>query len=149
MINPDVVPWTYVDRWECVRCGWCCRNLDVSITIYDEIRLRKYGDIFRKGKVGLYLKRINGACVFYDGKNCRIYDERPRACIFYPFYILKRGEEIARFGRYYVYVDKNCRGMGKGRDVREVITELIRIKEGARTGTRTRDDRIHSPALYP
>jgi Fe-S-cluster containining protein len=133
-INDGLIPWRLVKRWECIRCGWCCRNLDVHVTVYDEERLKKYGDVFWYGKIGVYLKKVNGACIFYDGL-CKIYPERPRACIFYPFYFLKRGEEIAKFGKYYVYVDRNCRGIGRGRRIEEVLKELVRIKQNSSNQT--------------
>ena len=120
-----LLPWRSFDRWECRRCGWCCCNYDVSVTVYDEERLRKYGDVFRRGKIGLYLKRVEGRCVFYEDGRCLIYDERPMACRNYPFYFFRRGEEGARFGNVYVYVDPNCKGFGGGRRIEEVIAELL------------------------
>ena len=126
MIDPkDLIPWRVAGRWKCIRCGWCCNNLDVPVTIYDEERLRKYGDIFWKGKIGVYLKKINGRCIFYKDGECLIYEERPKACRNYPFYIRKQGDELARFGNVYVYLDKNCRGIGKGRRIEEILNELF------------------------
>ncbi len=127
MIEPEnLIPWRRVKRWECIRCGWCCKNYDVPVTVYDEERLRKYGDVFWRGKIGVYLKRVNGVCIFYDGSGCSIYDDRPKACRLYPFYVMKRGEEEARFGNLYVYLDKNCRGIGRGRRVEDLIPEIIK-----------------------
>ncbi len=125
MIDANLIPWRLARRWTCVRCGWCCCSYDVPVTFDDERRLRKYGDVFWRGKVGLYLKRIDGKCVFYDNGKCLIYDERPIACRRYPFYFRRNGEELARFGDIYVYVDANCRGVGKGRRIEEVLKELF------------------------
>jgi hypothetical protein len=87
----------------------------------------KYGDVFRRFKIGVYLKK-EGYCIFYDGK-CRIYAERPIACRKYPFYIRLKGSKEALFEfdceRYFVYIDKTCRGIGVGFKAEKVIRDLI------------------------
>lgn len=89
--------------------------------------MRKYGDVFRRGKIGVYLKK-NGWCVFFDGK-CRIYHERPEACRRYPFYFREKGDYEALYQynneKIYVYVDGNCSGVGLGEKVEKVIQRLL------------------------
>ena len=129
MIDPrNLIPWRIARRWRCVRCGWCCCNYDVPITFEDEERLRKFGDVFWHGKVGVYLKRIDGKCIFYRDGECLIYEDRPIACRMYPFYIRRQGDELAKFGDVYVYLDRNCRGIGKGSKIEEVLNLLLLSK---------------------
>jgi len=89
-----------------------------------------------------YLKKVNGKCVFLcydkDGKSkCRIYDEKPHACIAYPFYVYnepKNEDRMAaefRFNglKFYVYVDALCPGfyVADGIPVTRVIEETIKL----------------------
>jgi len=109
----SLIPWRRVRGWKCVRCGFCCSTYDIPVSIDEEVRLRKYGNVFRKGKLGLYLKRKKGVCIFKAKWGCKIYDERPLACVLYPFYIRNTGEEEAKFTYngvvYFVYLDKNLK----------------------------------------
>ncbi|MBO8182554.1 MAG: YkgJ family cysteine cluster protein [Archaeoglobus sp.] len=127
IMQADLVPWKRVKRWNCIRCGKCCEVLEVPVTHEEEKRLKKYGDVFIKSKIGVYLRK-DRHCIFYTGK-CRIYPERPIACRKYPFYIRYEGESSAffRFGdeEYYVYLDKNCSGIGMGFRIEKVIENLI------------------------
>jgi len=123
----NLLPWRKVKRWVCIRCGRCCSSLDVPLTYREEERLRKYGDVFRRSKIGVYLKK-DDYCIFFDGK-CEIYVERPEACRRYPFYFREKGDDEA-FYRYnsekiYVYVDGSCSGVGKGEKVEKVIQRLL------------------------
>ncbi len=128
----DLIPWRRVKRWSCVRCGKCCSFLDVPLTYEEEGRLRKYGDVFRKGRIGVYLRRYpkkDGCCIFFDGK-CKIYHERPEACRRYPFYLREKGEDEALYhyesGNVYVYIDRSCSGVGLGEKVEKVIQRLLK-----------------------
>ena len=99
----------------------------MSITPAEEKRLKKYGNVFRQEKIGLYLRK-NGHCIFYNGK-CIIYEDRPIACRKYPFYIRYEGSEGALFEfgkeRYYVYLDVGCSGVGLGFRLEKVLEKLI------------------------
>lgn len=55
----NLLPWRRVKR--CIRCGKCCSSLDVPLTYEEEERLRKYGDVFRRGKIGVYLRKMVAA----------------------------------------------------------------------------------------
>ncbi|WP_290597996.1 MULTISPECIES: YkgJ family cysteine cluster protein [unclassified Archaeoglobus] len=109
-----LIPWRRVGNWKCIRCGKCCKELDVMVTSEEENRLRKFGDIFRRGKVLVYLKRVDGKCVFFRSGICAIYLERPMACVKYPFYFKSTGEEESYFAGVHVYVDSNCPGVVLG-----------------------------------
>jgi Fe-S-cluster containining protein len=45
----------------------------------------------------LYLKNVNGKCIFLDNNGlCRIYNHRPEGCKFYPFIYDVEKDEILR-----------------------------------------------------
>lgn len=128
----NLIPWRRVRGWKCVRCGFCCSTYDVPVSIDEEARLGKYGNVFRKGKLGVYLKRKEGSCIFKAKWGCKIYDERPLACVLYPFYIRNTGEEEAKFTYngvdYFVYLDKNCRGINQEGEMTNCVKYVIKMK---------------------
>ena len=129
-IRSQLIPWKNVEKWMCIRCGKCCSNLDVPVTYEDEKRLKEYGDVFTRGKIGLYLKTVGGRCVFFRDGQCTIYNKRPEACKRYPFYFRCFGDDDALFCvgdvRLYVYIDPECSGIGRGENVERVIVELLK-----------------------
>ena len=58
------------------------------LSLEDIKRIEKLGfsrDFFVDEVDGwLQLKNKNGLCVFHDGSNCTIYDQRPHGCRLYP-----------------------------------------------------------------
>ena len=126
----NIVPWRKVESWKCIHCGKCCSNLDVPVTYEDEKRLKKYGDVFTRGKIGLYLRKVGKNCIFYQDGDCKIYTDRPEACRRYPFYFRYFGSDEALFTigktEIYVYVDLECNGVGKGGNVEEAIKEILK-----------------------
>lgn len=139
------VPWRYVQRWRCLRCGRCCVEYLVPLYPQEAVYyLLRYGDVveFRRGKY--YLKsRPDGSCIFLEktalGYRCSIYFERPLVCRCYPFYIteepleqvgspedalylLRLGEKVKRV---YVYIDLNCPGVGQGYLVRDLVHKVV------------------------
>lgn len=102
------------DRWQCIRCGTCCRAdfedkwLDHIGTIHDRI------DTTEK-------------CVHLRFENhkysCKIYETRPNACKAFPFTLRKQGD-----GNYKLIIHARCRGYGKGRiiDIRQKIQQCLR-----------------------
>ncbi len=130
--DEELIPWKRVKRWECVRCGKCCRTLDVSLG-FEEEELFKNFVVY--GKIGVYLKRINGRCIFYSEKNreCTVYPIRPRACRLYPFYVRKAVRKAERcdesheaeYCGVYVFLHRECSGLGKGRPLEELLPKII------------------------
>src|SRR5690606_17106432 len=83
----------------------CCRNIDISLTPYDVIRLKKrlgmssgeflvkytYPYEMEKGGIaGIKLQPIEGgtACQFMTEEGCSVYEDRPTACRYYPVALL-------------------------------------------------------------
>lgn len=125
----DLVPYRVFDRWSCIHCGYCCSEYDVPVSYEDERSLKKFGNIFMKGKIGVYLKKRNGKCIFRKS-NCKIYRFRPIACRKYPFYIRKNGNKDSLFiyngKEYHIFVDRDCRGLGKGEKIEKAILTLLK-----------------------
>ncbi|AKG91983.1 putative Fe-S-cluster oxidoreductase [Geoglobus ahangari] len=125
----ELVPFRRYERWRCTHCGFCCEEYDVSLGYEDEKRLRRFGNVFRYGKIGVYLRKKNGRCIFRKDK-CRIYRFRPIACRKYPFYFREEGGEDSKFefmGRtVHVFVDPRCSGLGDGERIEEVISRILK-----------------------
>ncbi len=115
-------PW-YKDglRFECQRCGSCCRGEPGMIWI-DKKEIKETSsflgitqDIFAKlylrivnGRFSL-LEHNNGDCIMYDD-GCKIYSVRPSQCKTFPFWKsnLENGAEWEK-------LKSTCPGIGKGR----------------------------------
>ena len=126
----QLIPWRKVRKLTCVHCGYCCEEYDVPVTFEEEERLKVFGDVFSRGKLGVYLKKVNGKCIFRRRKRCSIYELRPMACVRYPFFVRESGCEEAKLlldGReLFVYVDGRCKGIGRGSKIEDVLKNVIR-----------------------
>jgi len=130
---PQLLPWTKVERWACIHCGFCCSEYDIPVTPDEERRLRKYGNVFKRSKIGVYLGKKRGMCVFRGDDRCRIYDERPMACRKYPFYIKQKGDEDSLYvynGKvHHIFLDSKCKGLGRGCEIEEQIRQILEMVE--------------------
>ena len=87
------------ESFECDRyCGQCCKKLVVRVNKEDIEKIRKLGykeedflerDLLYRSK--FVLKKDNNKCVFLkkhkDGRySCKIYKNRPKTCLQYPFF---------------------------------------------------------------
>lgn len=72
-------------KFVCQRCGFCC-GLDVRLYDRDIAKIEKLGykDFHTKNKLGTFLKKKNGKCVFYNKEGCSIYEQRPYICKKFP-----------------------------------------------------------------
>jgi len=109
-------------RFECTRCGRCCRgagNVWVSEEEIDALAAHLGEDpaafraraTRRAGKRGVVLRdRRNQDCLFYDrGSGCTVYAARPRQCRSYPFW---RGHLVDR--EAWEAEAGHCPGLGDG-----------------------------------
>lgn len=108
-------------RFECQRCGNCCRgepgvvwinkreveNISKSMNISPDLFTTKYLR-FINGRISL-LEHDNGDCVMY-GNGCKIYDIRPLQCQTFPFWTSNL-KTIAEWEEQ----KKMCPGIGKGK----------------------------------
>lgn len=116
-------PW-YKDglRFECTRCGRCCRG-DGNVWVSDDeiaalaAQLDRSDDEFRAshtrraGKRGISLRqKRNQECIFWNAKTgCEVYELRPRQCRTYPFWsaLIQDAETWHAEGQ-------SCPGIGDG-----------------------------------
>ena len=100
MSNELEQPWFHAGlRFECTRCGRCCRGAGNVWVSDEEIEtLAKISEIAidefrrthvkRSGRRGLVLsQKRNQDCIFWDDSlGCRVYAARPQQCRTYPFW---------------------------------------------------------------
>ena len=104
------VPVDKKTRWECVRCGNCCKDI-----------------VLTKSKSLSIIKNGKPICKFFDEKTrlCINYENRPFICKLYPFVIdldkVKGPDKIARPQRAFLLenlkIHSECLGYGKGKRV--------------------------------
>ena len=97
----------------------CCSNIDIMLTPYDIIRLKKrlgmtsteflqkYTYPFEFGRndiAGVKYKPVEGgtACQFMRPEGCSVYEDRPTACRYYPIALLsiRRADEFTDRAQY-------------------------------------------------
>jgi hypothetical protein len=78
---------------KCKDCGICCLDTEMIVSIQDIDHIMNFfsNNIKKEDFVceingNLQLNNINGHCVFFDlaTKRCKIYNNRPQGCRFYP-----------------------------------------------------------------
>lgn len=141
--NP-VVPETFDGNKEIqFRCRsgiacWnaCCSNIDISLTPYDILRLKRRfgmgsGEFLKKytapyelepgGIAGVKLRPVeNGtACQFMAAEGCTVYQDRPTACRYYPVALLslRRQGETTDTQSYALVKEEHCLGHNEQRTV--------------------------------
>lgn len=70
------------------KCVKCCVETEMLLLEEDVERIRRMGfehEYFVVSRDGwLYLRNVDGMCVFNDGRKCLIYEKRPLGCKLYP-----------------------------------------------------------------
>jgi Fe-S-cluster containining protein len=162
------IPWRYVNSWNCIACGLCCRGYDVVLKYPEWVKIiQTYGiGVTRPGIDRFYLgKRANGSCIFlyrfFDRWLCGLQHIKPRACKLWPFKIYSQ----PRYGRsnqasyeyrdreFFIYVDHACTGLRFGRNpsdqlVSKTIPEVVEIALGLREEQLYSTSRISSYLGY-
>ena len=107
----------------------CCSNIDISLTPYDIVRLkRRLGltsteflerytvpyEMEKDGIVGVKLRPVEGgtACRFMVPEGCGVYGDRPTACRYYPVALLslRRQDESTDRASYALVKEAHCLG---------------------------------------
>jgi Fe-S-cluster containining protein len=145
------VPWRYVESWNCINCGICCKGFDVVLDFPEWINIVKaYGmEYTQPGISRLYLRRkTDGTCIFlqnyYGSWLCSLQHMKPIACKLWPFKVSNRPQ----YGRpreaeydmtnlkLYIYVDPSCIGLRWGAPNSEfssaILPEFIDMALGQR-----------------
>lgn len=128
-------------RFECTGCGNCCtgnpRDYWVEVSDREQRRIADYLGISLRWLRRRYLVREDegdglsmrgNACVFLDGKRCRIYPARPTQCRTYPYWPELLGSRAA-----WQAEAKRCEGIGRGKPLSENRVIKILAKVGGKT----------------
>jgi Fe-S-cluster containining protein len=112
----------------------CCANIDISLTPYDIIRLKKRLGISsteflreytvpyemeKDGIAGVKFRPVeNGtACRFMKPEGCSVYEDRPTACRYYPVALLsmRKQDEFTDSQSYAIVKEDHCKGHDENR----------------------------------
>lgn len=124
----------------------CCSNIDISLTPYDILRLkRRLGitstaflqdyavpyEMEKDGIAGVKLRPVEGgtACRFMRPEGCDVYEDRPTACRYYPVALLamrKQGEATDR-DAYALVKEPHCLGH---QEPRRLTIDEYRAEQG-------------------
>jgi hypothetical protein len=107
----------------------CCSNIDISLTPYDIVRLKKRlgttstqflrdytvpYEMEKDGIAGVKFRPVeNGtACRFMTPEGCSVYEDRPTACRYYPVALLsmRRQDEYTDTQSYAIVQEDHCKG---------------------------------------
>ncbi|HEX4943584.1 MAG TPA: YkgJ family cysteine cluster protein, partial [Usitatibacteraceae bacterium] len=114
----------------------CCSNIDISLTPYDILRLKRRLDVSsgeflreytvpyemeKDGIAGVKLRPVEGgtACRFMKPEGCSVYEDRPTACRYYPVALLsmrRQGEATDR-DSYALVKEPHCLGHDEPREI--------------------------------
>jgi uncharacterized protein len=132
-VMPKLMAGDATIQFEChkgISCfNACCKNIDISLTPYDILRLKKRlnmtsGDFLVKytfpyvmdkdGMAGVKFKPVEGgtACQFMTEEGCGVYEDRPTACRYYPIALLsmRKQNEFTEREAYAMVQEDHCKG---------------------------------------
>jgi Fe-S-cluster containining protein len=101
---------------DCTVCANCCKVASVALSERDIERLSKSMRISRAKFLAEYtvenqadktidLKRTEDGCVFLNGKDCLIYEDRPDICRNFPHVVRGEGRTHTRMWQF---IDRAC-----------------------------------------
>lgn len=104
------------DQIDCTVCANCCRVATVEVSERDIDRLARALGISGKKFIAEYtvqnekegttdLRRTETGCVFLDGNDCTIYDDRPDICRNFPHVVRGEGRITTRMWQF---IDRAC-----------------------------------------
>lgn len=124
-MKEKLVPYSG-QKYDCKKCGECCKVRGVPLTLFDIERIETSTDkefaLYDVSRNRFVIeKRIwDNGCVFLDDKYCSIHEYKPLICKLFPLgifynplsdndtpYTLKNGNKV------FLYVDLSCPGIGE------------------------------------
>ena len=132
-VVPAMVDGSHMIQFSChkgIGC-WnaCCANIDISLTPYDIVRLKKRlgissaeflkeytvpYELEKDGIAGVKFKPVDGgtACRFMRDEGCSVYEDRPTACRYYPVALLsmRKQDEYVDRDSYAIVSEPHCKG---------------------------------------
>jgi hypothetical protein len=139
-VVPTMVADSHVIEFSChkgIGC-WnaCCSNIDISLTPYDVLRMKKRlgvtsteflkdytvpYEMEKDGIAGIKFRPVeNGtACRFMKPEGCDIYSDRPTACRYYPVALLsmRKQDEYVDRDSYAIVKEDHCKGHDEKRSL--------------------------------
>jgi uncharacterized protein len=139
-VVPNMVDGSHKIRFSChkgIGC-WnaCCSNIDISLTPYDIVRLKKRlgttssqflkdytvpYEMEKDGIAGVKFRPVEGgtACRFMTPEGCSVYQDRPTACRYYPVALLslRKQDEYTDSQSYALVKEEHCKGHQVARDL--------------------------------
>ena len=139
-----VVPEQFVEdhviKFRCykgIECfNACCRNIDITLTPYDILRLKKHLGLtsseflakytypfeFAKNSIaGVKMLPVEGGteCQFMTEEGCSVYEDRPTSCRYYPVGLLSTRRADENFDRtsYALVQEDHCKGHLEEREI--------------------------------
>ncbi len=132
-IVPELLPGNTEISFRChkdIKCfNACCSNIDITLTPYDIIRLKRRLDMsssdflnqytvpfeFDKDSIaGVKLKPVEDgtACQFMVDEGCSLYADRPTACRYYPVGLvsMRKSDEYNDTASYALVEEPHCLG---------------------------------------
>ena len=107
----------------------CCQNIDIMLTPYDVLRLKRRFDLSARewldrdtrdyqmdahGMPGLKLgtKAGSNECIYLRPEGCSVYEDRPSACRYYALgqLAMRRKDAPAEEDSYFVVKEEHCLG---------------------------------------
>jgi len=139
-VVPNMVDGSKVIQFQCrkgISCwNQCCSNIDISLTPYDILRLkRRLGisstvfldqytvpyEMEKEGIAGVKFKPIEKgtACRFMQPEGCGVYEDRPTACRYYPVGLLsmRKQDEYVDRDAYALVEEDHCKGHQEPRQI--------------------------------
>ena len=139
-VVPEQFDEDHVIQFRCykgIECfNACCRNIDITLTPYDIIRLKQrlgltsgeflkqytYPFDFGKNSIaGVKMEPVEGgsACQFMTEEGCGVYEDRPTACRYYPVGLLstRRADENFDRASYAIVKEDHCKGHFEDREI--------------------------------
>jgi hypothetical protein len=132
-VMPKMIDGNHAIQFSChkgIGC-WnaCCANIDISLTPYDIIRLKKRLGISsteflreytvpyemeKDGIAGVKFRPVDEgtACRFMRPEGCSVYEDRPTACRYYPVALLsmRKQDEYVDTQSYALVKEAHCKG---------------------------------------
>ena len=101
---------------DCTQCANCCRVATVKLAPRDVERLAKVLRISREKflaeyameseEEGVILRRNEASgCIFLNGNECTVYDDRPGSCQYFPHLVRSPGSIASRM---WEMIDRAC-----------------------------------------
>jgi hypothetical protein len=139
-VVPEQFDENHVIKFSCykgISCfNACCRDIDITLTPYDILRLKKrlgltsgeflkqytYPFEFNKNSIaGVKMEPVEGgtACQFMTDEGCSVYTDRPTSCRYYPVGLLstRRADENFDRSSYALVREDHCKGHLEDREI--------------------------------